>query len=218
VLSLSAHRILSRLEVELAHHGGTDNGKLACTYDHFEEYGVHRQAIAPAIRALIALGFIEITEPGCAGVAGHRSPNLFRLTHRPTANEGATDEWRWISTIEQAESCITKARANRTTRSWRPTRKKHFPVVENVPFPVVENVPFAPVCSTETTTTSPVVETTTTSISREDARQSEADKWGRPLSAARFFTEVDRAIAAMTVDSEWYPQCVCAAALEGLGL
>ena len=27
-LSLSAHRALSRIEIELAHHGGNDNGKL----------------------------------------------------------------------------------------------------------------------------------------------------------------------------------------------
>jgi hypothetical protein len=33
VLSLSAHRILARLEIELAHHGGKDNGALPCTYD-----------------------------------------------------------------------------------------------------------------------------------------------------------------------------------------
>jgi hypothetical protein len=28
VLRLTAHRIIARLEIELAHHGGTDNGRL----------------------------------------------------------------------------------------------------------------------------------------------------------------------------------------------
>jgi hypothetical protein len=32
-LSLSAHRALSRIEIELAHHGGKDNGKLPVTFD-----------------------------------------------------------------------------------------------------------------------------------------------------------------------------------------
>jgi hypothetical protein len=39
-LSLSARRILDRLEVESADHGGNDNGKLPCTYQHFMEWGI----------------------------------------------------------------------------------------------------------------------------------------------------------------------------------
>src|SRR5262249_41798135 len=63
-LSLSAHRILARLEIELYQHGGEDNGKLIVTYDHFVEHGIDRDAIAPALRELEALGFIEIPERG----------------------------------------------------------------------------------------------------------------------------------------------------------
>src|SRR5215207_1251987 len=66
VLSLSAHRTLSRIEIELGHHGGHENGSLPVTYDQFVEYGIHRHAIGPALRELVALGFIEITEPGVA--------------------------------------------------------------------------------------------------------------------------------------------------------
>lgn len=61
VLSLAAHRVLSRLEIEHAHHGGKDNGKLPCTFEHFEQYGLHRRSIAPALRELVALGFVEVT-------------------------------------------------------------------------------------------------------------------------------------------------------------
>ena len=57
VLSLSARRVLDRLEIELAHHGGADNGKLPVTYDQFHQFGIDRQAIAPAIREAVALGF-----------------------------------------------------------------------------------------------------------------------------------------------------------------
>jgi hypothetical protein len=45
VLSLSAHRVLSRIEAEHAHHAGTENGRLPVTYEQFEDYGIHRQAI-----------------------------------------------------------------------------------------------------------------------------------------------------------------------------
>ena len=40
VMSLSAHRLLDRLEIEHAHHGGRDNGKLPVTYGDFENYGI----------------------------------------------------------------------------------------------------------------------------------------------------------------------------------
>ena len=39
VLSLSAHRVLARLEIEIGHHGGHDNGKLQVTYESFVQYG-----------------------------------------------------------------------------------------------------------------------------------------------------------------------------------
>src|ERR1700730_13491833 len=83
VLSLSARRLLDRVEIELAHHGGKDNGRLPITYDDFEVHGIHRHAVAPAIRETVALGFLQITEPGRAGNAEFRRPNLFRLTYRP---------------------------------------------------------------------------------------------------------------------------------------
>ena len=48
VLSLSAKRILERLEIELYRHGGKpeENGRLPRTFDHFVKFGIHRHAIA----------------------------------------------------------------------------------------------------------------------------------------------------------------------------
>jgi hypothetical protein len=103
VLSLSARRVLDRVEIELANHGGKDNGKLPVTYDDFQAYGIHRHSISAAIRECVALGFLEITEPGRAGNADFRAPNVFRLTYRHTKRESATDEWKRIQTTEQAE-------------------------------------------------------------------------------------------------------------------
>jgi hypothetical protein len=122
VLSLSARRVLDRIEIEMADHGGTDNGRLPVTYDDFGRYGIHRHAIGPAIREVVALGFVEITEAGRAGNAEWRKPNLFRLTYRHTKYE-ATNDWDKIKTPEEAEANARSARALRHPRKnktqWR---------------------------------------------------------------------------------------------------
>lgn len=110
VLSLSGHRLLDRLEIELGHHAGHDNGKLPVTFDQFVEHGIHRQAIPPAIREAVALGFVEITREGRAGNAEYRLPTLYRLTYRPTDLTEPTDDWRKIATMQEAESIATSAR------------------------------------------------------------------------------------------------------------
>ena len=120
-LSLSARRLLDRVEIEMAEHGGTDNGKLPVTYDDFGRYGIHRHAIAPAIREAVALGFLEVTEPGRAGNAEWRKPNLFRLTYRNTDYK-PTNEWKRIETDEQARAIARTARSaspRKTKFQWR---------------------------------------------------------------------------------------------------
>jgi hypothetical protein len=121
-LSLSGHRVLARLQIEHAHHGGRDNGALPVTFQDFEDFGVHRHAIAPAIREIEALGFARITQPGRAGNADFRAPNLFALTHLPTENGqvAATNDWRKIERLEEA---IVIARAARKA----PARYGKFP-------------------------------------------------------------------------------------------
>jgi hypothetical protein len=113
-LSLSARKILDRLEIELYRHGGKpeENGRLPCTFNHFVEFGIERHAIGPAIRELVALGFVEITRKGCAGNAGYRQSTWYRLTYRHAGSDKRiTDEWRRIETPEEAE---TSAKAART--------------------------------------------------------------------------------------------------------
>jgi len=109
-LSHTAHRFLARLEIELAHHGGRQNGRLPLTYDDLVDYGIDRHAIAPAIRELEALGFIEVTEQGRAGNAEWRRSNKFRLTYRPVDRAKETDEWKRIKTPEEAEMVAKGAR------------------------------------------------------------------------------------------------------------
>jgi hypothetical protein len=59
VLSQSAHRVLSRIELELCYHGGNDNGQLPVTFEDFVEYGIDRASVAPALREGEALGFFR---------------------------------------------------------------------------------------------------------------------------------------------------------------
>jgi hypothetical protein len=119
VLSLSGHLVLARIEIEMAHHGGGDNGKLPVTYIDFEAYGIHCNAIGPAIRECEALGFIEVAERGFAGNREFRRPNLYRLTYRHLNRADPTHEWRRIKTIAEAQMIARQVR-----KSVRPQKQK----------------------------------------------------------------------------------------------
>ena len=84
-------RILAVIEIEHMRHGGVENGRLIVTRRQFEKRGIHKDAIAPGLRALEALGFIEIMERGVAGVGDHVQAHRFRLTY---VQPNPTDEWR----------------------------------------------------------------------------------------------------------------------------
>jgi hypothetical protein len=115
--------VLDRLEIELAHHGGQDNGDLPVTYEHFHEYGIHRHAIGPGIRQCVSLGFVQITEPGRAGNAEFRAPNLFRLTYKSMGGEGPTNDWRRIETLDDAKALAREARRARSRTPTPPRRQ-----------------------------------------------------------------------------------------------
>jgi hypothetical protein len=172
VLSLSARRVLDRIEIEHADHGGNENGRLPVTYDDFECYGIHRHAIAPAIRETVALGFAEITERGRAGNAEFRSPHKFRLTYLRVGRAPTTNEWQRIKTAEEAQARAKAARrevGQKTKVQWRKKpnlsgenrhRKRRFH-------------------SAETSTTRLGADSTTTSISRVGGRRRPTGKGGR---------------------------------------
>src|SRR6516165_4340729 len=102
VLSLSARRVLDRIEIEHADHGGNENGRLPVTYDDFERYGIH----------------------GRAGNAEFRSPHKFRLTYFHVGRAPPTNEWQRIKTVEEAQALATAARRKtpqKTKVQWRKT-------------------------------------------------------------------------------------------------
>src|SRR4249920_849461 len=104
VLSLSAHRVISRIEIELGSHGGNDNGRLPVTKLDFVDYGVHHEAVAPAVREAEALGFIKV-EPRRRGNSEPRKPTRFRLTfahEHYSRSAPPTHHWRKINTDDEA--------------------------------------------------------------------------------------------------------------------
>lgn len=110
VLSLAARKVLDRLEIEIANHGGNDNGQLVCTFSDFVSFGIDRHAIALAIRELCALGFVEVKRGG-AGNREYRTPNTYRLTYRDTEHGWPTDEWKKVEDIDTARALARSARA-----------------------------------------------------------------------------------------------------------
>jgi hypothetical protein len=129
-LTLSAHRVFDRVCIELAHHGGNDNGKLPVTFDQFVEYGLDRHAIAPAIRECEALGFLKVTQRGRHSAGDIRWPNLFLLTCvNCKSTPSPSHEWRRIADAKTAKRLAKEARAPRRILS-QPAKEKQKPSVE----------------------------------------------------------------------------------------
>jgi hypothetical protein len=130
VLSLSARRLLDRIEIEMMSHGGPrSNCRLPVTYGDFIKYGVRRNSIASALREVMALGFLEKTEQGRGGNVAYRKANRFRLTYHNFKEDPdgevlyePTNEWRRFKTIEEAEAIVTKAIATKANSAVPPCR------------------------------------------------------------------------------------------------
>jgi hypothetical protein len=144
VLSRAAIQAMHRLEFEHMQQGGAANGQLQVTRRQFEGWGVHRDAVAPALRELEALGLIEIVR-GHAGVGGHGLSNLFRLTYVNTKNrEQPTHEWRRVASIEDAERIAGAAREAKDQRACdlgrRGARKRKISATETVTVSATETM------------------------------------------------------------------------------
>jgi hypothetical protein len=133
-LSLSGHRVLARLEIELGHHGGTENGRLPVTYANFEDYGIERKSIAPALREVQALGFVRITERGRPSKSDFaRHPNYFELTYIHGAHrEEPTHEWKRYKSVDEAITVAQRARLDKDVKAVaksisKASRKNRYP-------------------------------------------------------------------------------------------
>jgi hypothetical protein len=107
--SFPARRVLDRLEIEHAGHGGRENGSLICTYDDFKAFGIRRSSVSQAMRELVVLGFVEVTQQGRMAAADFYAPSRYRLTYLNT-KEGPTDDWRKIASAEDAAAKLEGAK------------------------------------------------------------------------------------------------------------
>lgn len=135
VLNRSAHLALMRIEVEHMSHGGAENGKLPVTYQQFEAWGIHPNFVASALRELQALGIIEVTRHGYAGVADKRAPSLYRLTYVTAhdagrADETGTHEYLRHKTLKEANAIAEAARKNADPKRVK-LGKKNFVALTN---------------------------------------------------------------------------------------
>jgi len=152
-LSLSGHRVLARLEIELGHHGGTDNGKLPVTYGDFQRYGIERKSIPPALREVQALGFARITEHGRPSKSDFgRHPNHFELTYiHGRHGEEPTHEWRHHKTLDQALKVALQARQDKNVKAVAKSKskaaKKLHARMGKIPVKGPESPPTGSVCS-----------------------------------------------------------------------
>jgi hypothetical protein len=108
--------ILAVIEIEHMRHGGVENGRLIVTRRQFEKRGIPRHAIAPSLRALEALGFIEITERGAAGIGEHAQAHRFRLTY---VQPNPSDEWRKFHDPGMAHAIVESCRHAADIRARR---------------------------------------------------------------------------------------------------
>jgi hypothetical protein len=129
VLGLPEHRVLARIEIENAHHGGNNND-LPVTYDQFQSYGIgYRIHVNIAIRTLEALGFINVKR-GRGGNAEFRHPNKFGLTYRPSRPnrfvdwKPPTDDWKKVQTIEKSWETVRRIKTE-TGSTVRTGRSSH---------------------------------------------------------------------------------------------
>jgi hypothetical protein len=108
--------ILNIIEIEHMRHGGAANGSLIVTRRQLEKRGVPLKAIAPGLRALEELGFIEITQRGAAGIGDQAQAHRFRLTY---VQPNPTDEWSNHHDPDKARSAAETARKSADIRARR---------------------------------------------------------------------------------------------------
>jgi hypothetical protein len=109
-LSLSARRVMERIELEHLCHGGKDNGKLPVTRRDFTEYGVTSKCVQPAKAELIRKGFLRITRKGRSGK--HGTPTEYRLTYIHANNRPPTNEWKRYDDISSEREPIRGEKGN----------------------------------------------------------------------------------------------------------
>ncbi len=96
-MSRNCQKLINRLLLEHCNNAGLANGSLICTYNHFQEYGLTRNMIRPAIDEANFLGLVKNRRG--ERVFSKNQPNSYRLTFYGTKDaKDPTNEWKRITT------------------------------------------------------------------------------------------------------------------------
>ena len=96
-MSVNCLKLTLRLLLEHINHGGLENGRLVCTYKDFQEYGLTRNKIRPAIEEADFLGLVKNQQGERIFARNH--PNSYRLTFYGTKHaKDTTNEWKLVTT------------------------------------------------------------------------------------------------------------------------
>lgn len=141
----NARRVLDRLEREHLDQGGSENGKLVCTYSDFEKVGIRRPSISLAIRQCVALGFLQVMAQGGRSLSTERYPSLYRLTYVSGKGQStdATNEWKTVSSIDDAKARLANVASAREYRG-QPRSKRKSPDTAAYPGPDTKTKPEKP--------------------------------------------------------------------------
>ena len=95
-MSVNCRKLIDRLLLEHCNHAGLENGGLICTYNHFQEYGLTRNKIRPAIEEADFLGLVKHQQGEI--IFARNQPNSYLLTFYGTKDaKDPTNEWKRIT-------------------------------------------------------------------------------------------------------------------------
>ena len=113
-MSVNCLKLIHRLLLEHCNHGGLENGRLVCTYKDFQEYGLTRNKIRPAIEEADFLGLVKHQRG--ERIFAKNQPNSYRITFYGTSEaRDPTNEWKRI-TKERIDSFRSKKREQEKKR------------------------------------------------------------------------------------------------------
>lgn len=115
--SLSPHDVMAYLAL-LRQLRQWNNGNLSLPLSESKNRGIkHSQTLAQSLRALCAVGLVEISRQGGSRKGGQRLPTLYRVTDRECFDvpklfleaKKASNKWRNVTSIEHGHSLIQAA-------------------------------------------------------------------------------------------------------------
>ena len=114
-MSVNCLKLTLRLLLEHINHGGLENGRLVCTYKDFQEYGLTRNKIRPAIEEADFLGLVKHQRG--ERIFAKNQPNSYRITFYGTSEaRDPTNEWKRM-TQERLEAFREKRKEQEKKRT-----------------------------------------------------------------------------------------------------